>query len=98
MFSKIKDLDRYKSDQKRFSIAIDSTYGQAKEEGKKLLSELNQAVEAFDSVMESLILDSSNNKMDHARAQQMILETKTAMENWVNLNAPNVHVDETSII
>lgn len=98
MFSKIKDLERYKNDQKRFKIAIDSTYGEAKKEGIRLLSELNQAVEAFDSVMESLILDSANNKMDHAQAQRMVLETKTDMENWVNLYAPNVHVDETSNI
>lgn len=98
MFSKIRDLDRYKNDQKRFKLAIDGSFGSAKEEGKRLLAELNQAVEAFDSVMESLILDAQNTKMDHAQAQQMILETKTAMENWVNLNAPNVHVDETSTI
>jgi len=94
MFSKIKDLPRYKSDQKRFLLAIDSTYGEVKIQGQKLLSDLNSAVEAFDSVMEDLIKDNKSNKMDHARAQQMILETKTAIESWVSLNAPNVHVDE----
>lgn len=94
MFSKIKDLPRYKSDQKRFLLAIDSTYGDVKSEGQRLLAELNSAVEAFDSVMDDLIRDNKSNKMDHARAQQMILETKTAIESWVALNAPNVHVDE----
>ena len=98
MFSKIKDLDRYKNDQKRFNLALDATFGETKAEGKHLLTQLNLAVEAFDGVTENLILDGAGNKMDHAQAQQMILEAKTAMENWVNLNAPNVHVDEASII
>ena len=98
MFGKIRDLERYKNDQKRFNLAIEGTYGDAKAEGQRLLEQLHLAVEAFDGVMENLIIDGAGNKMDHAQAQRMILEAKKDMENWVNLNAPGVHVDTTSEI
>ena len=95
MFSRIQDLDRYKSDQKRFNLAIDSTYGNVKEEGMQLLAKLDEAVNNFDLATGSLIVQSGDYRMDHAQAQQAVLESKTALESWVTLNAPNVHVDTT---
>jgi len=93
MFSKIKDLDRYKQDQKRFRLAIDSTEGGIQEQGKKLLANLNSAVESFDNVMEQFISDPSGSRMDHATAQKHIAESKNALENWVLRHAPNIHVE-----
>ncbi len=93
MFSKIRELDRYKIDQKRFNLAIDSTEGEIKEEGKQLLANLNRAVESFDNVMEQFISDPSTTRMDHATAQKLVAESKWALENWVLRHAPNIHVE-----
>jgi hypothetical protein len=93
MFSRIQDLERYKLDQKRFKLAIDSTYGDVKEEGNYLLSKLTSAVENFDDATKHLLLESSDLRNDHASAQQAVHEAKVALEAWVTLNAPNVHVE-----
>lgn len=95
MFSKIRDLDRYKQDQKRFAIAIDSTEGSIQEQGRTLLFNLNQAVSNFDNVMESFILDPTGSRMDHATAQKQVAEAKSALENWVLKHAPNIHVENS---
>lgn len=93
MFSKIRDLERYEQDQKRFRIAIDSTDGILQEQGKQLLAALNQAIENFDNAMVSLISDHSSSKMDHATAQRAVAESKWALENWILKHAPNIHVE-----
>lgn len=95
MFSKIRDLDRYKQDQKRFKIAIDSTEGEIKDQGRKLLANLNTAVEGFDNVMDSFVSDPNGTRMDHATAQKMIVEAKNAIEHWVAVHAPNIHVENS---
>jgi phosphoenolpyruvate-protein kinase (PTS system EI component) len=95
MFSKIKDLDRYKQDQKRFRLAIASTEEDIQEQGKKLLADLNSAVESFDNVMEQFVSDPAGSRMDHATAQKQIAEAKRALENWVLRYAPNIHVETT---
>ena len=95
MFSKIKDLDRYKQDQKRFRIAIDSTEGEIQEQGRQLLATLTTAVENFDNVMEMFVLDPNGSRMDHATAQKQIADSKKALENWVLRHAPNIHVETT---
>ncbi len=93
MLSKISDLEKYKIDQKRFNLAIDSTEGEIQEEGKKLLDTLNQAVKSFDSVMETFITEPATTRMDHATAQKQVAEAKWALENWVLRHAPNIHVE-----
>ena len=93
MFSKIRDLERYDQDQKRFRIAIDSTDGELQEQGRQLLAELNRAIENFDNVMVSLISDHSSSKMDHATAQKVVAESKWALENWILKHAPNIHIE-----
>jgi hypothetical protein len=93
MLSKISDLERYKIDQKRFNLAIDSTEGEIQEEGRRLLAALNQAVSSFDSVMETFITEPATTRMDHATAQKHVAETKIALENWVSRHAPNIHVE-----
>jgi hypothetical protein len=93
MFSKIQDLDRYKNDLKRFRIAIECVEGEEKQQGQYLLDQLVAAVVGFDSVMENLIIEPGAVKLDHATAQKRVLETKTAIENWVLKHAPNVHVE-----
>lgn len=95
MLSKIKDLDRYKQDQKRFSLAIDSTSGETREEGQKLHSKLIEAVTAFDNVMENLVTDPNSSKLDHSTAQKHVAEAKQALENWVLKHAPNIHIETT---
>lgn len=94
MFSKIQDLDRYKQDQKRFNLGIDSASGEAKEEGIRLLSELNKAIFAFDNVMNFLSSNDNGARTDHAVAQEVVLTTKTAMEIWMTNNAPSIHVED----
>jgi len=94
MFSKIKDLDRYKQDQKRFRLAIDSVEGDVKKQGQQLLIELNEAVNGFDNVMEDLV-HLSGSKLDHATAQQKVYETKTALEQWVAQHVPNIHTENS---
>lgn len=93
MFSRIQDLDRYKSDQKRFLLAIDSTYGDVKEEGKQLYSRLEQAVLNFDIATKNMLVESSDLRHDHALAQQSVHDAKVAIEAWVTMNAPNIHVE-----
>lgn len=95
MFSKIRDLDRYKQDQKRFALAIDSTDGEIQEQGKKLLTKLITAVESFDNVMVQFVSDPSGSRMDHATAQKLVAESKQALENWVLRHAPNIHVENS---
>lgn len=93
MFSKIKNLDRFKQDQKRFRLAIDSTEGEIQEQGKKLLANLNLAVESFDNVMIHFVEDPTGSRMDHTTAQQKIAESKQELENWVLRHAPNIHLE-----
>lgn len=95
MFSKIQDLDRYKQDQKRFRLAIDSTSDLVQEQGKQLLKDLIQAVVEFDGVMDNLVLDAKGTKLDHATAQVRVQEAKTAIENWVAKHAPNLHMENS---
>lgn len=95
MFSKIKDLDRYKQDQKRFQIAINSTEGEIQEQGIKLLDTLNTAIQNFDNVMEVFVFDPNGSRMDHATAQKQIAESKRDLENWILRHAPNIHVETT---
>ena len=95
MLSKIKDLERYHQDQKRFKIAIDSTEGLIQEQGKKLLENLNSAIDSFDNIMTYLITDPNSSKMDHATAQKQVAEAKWAIENWVLRHAPNIHVENS---
>lgn len=96
MFSRIQDLPRFHNDLKRFNLALDSVSGDAKTEGTELLSKLLEAVNNFDQATGSLIVQSGDYRMDHAQAQQAVLEAKTAIESWIVLNAPNVHVDTTA--
>ena len=96
MFSRIQDLPRFHNDLKRFNLALDSTHGEVKQQGTELLSKLLEAVNSFDQATGSLIVQSGDYRMDHAQAQQSVLEAKTAIEGWVVMNAPNVHVDTTA--
>lgn len=96
MFSRIQDLSRFHNDLKRFNLAIDSVSGDLKKEGNELLAKLLEAVENFDQATGSLIVQSGDYRLDHAQAQEAVLQAKTAIEGWVVLNAPNVHVDTTA--
>ena len=58
-----------------------------------MFNKLTTAVENFDDATKHLLLESSDLRGDHASAQQAVYEAKVALEAWVTLNAPNVHVE-----
>ena len=94
MFSRIQDLDRYKTDLKRFSLAIDTVDGELKEEIKKLVADLVEAVEVFDNSIGQLGGgEAKQSHVDHVYAQQRVQDTKIAIEDWMAVNAPNIHVE-----
>ena len=99
MFSRIQDLPRYKADLKRFSLGIDSTNSTIHEMGKKCLTDLINAVEAFDTAMSTLIRQEGHGShMDQVAAQENVRITKDAMESWMIQYAPNIHVDEAEFM
>lgn len=93
MFSKISELERFHHDKKRFSLAIDSTFGDTQQEGIKLYNELLEAVFWFDESINGLGGEGAKkNHGDHSYAQQRVVDAKNAIEGWVILHAPNIHV------
>lgn len=95
MLSRIQDLPRFKADMKRFQLGIDSTSSDTHKAGMDLLNQLIVAVKDFDSATESLVSKVGNGAhMDHVSAQERVRETKDNMEIWMNMYAPNIHIDE----
>lgn len=94
MFSRIQDLPRYKADIKRFTLGVDSTSSETQEKGQALLDALVKAVNDFDNSISSLLKQEGHSThMDHVSAQEAVKTTKEAMESWMLMYAPNVHVD-----
>jgi len=98
MFSRIQDLNRYKSDCTRFEFGIQGVLNEhTKKEGRALFDALLQAVMNFDQSTANLASRSqSKAHMDHAAAQEKVRDTKIAMEAWMMQNAPNVHMETTT--
>ena len=95
MFSRIQDLPRYKADIKRFTLGIDSTSSETQEKGQACLDSLIKAVSDFDNSMSLLLKQEGHSShMDHVSAQEAVKTTKDAMESWMLMYAPNIHVDE----
>lgn len=92
MFSRIQDLDRYKTDCIRFELAIAGQENEIQHEGQQLFDQLVTAVKVFDDVTVNLIKKSAGH-IDHAQAQEQVQHAKEAMEKWMALYAPNTHVD-----
>lgn len=95
MLSRIQDLPRFKADLKRFQLGIDSTSTEVYQQGLELLKQLVVAVKDFDLATGALVSkDGRTGHMDHVSAQERVRETKDAMEIWMTMYAPNIHVDE----
>lgn len=94
MMSRIQDLPRFKADLKRFQLGIDSTSTDTYAQGVKLLENLIIAVKAFDNATSGLVKKEGNSgHMDYVSAQEVVRDTKDAMEIWMTQYAPNIHVD-----
>ena len=96
MLSRIQDLPRFKADMKRFQLGIDSTSTEIYQQGVALLENLINAIKAFDGATNTLVKKEGHSAhMDYVSAQEVVRETKDAMEIWMTRYAPNVHVDST---
>lgn len=95
MFSRIQDLDRFKNDCKRFTLGIQGSLGEVREEGQHLFNKLIESVQTFDNATMGLVVQAgSTGHRDHASAQEVLQKAKEAMEIWMHTNAPNIHIDE----
>ena len=93
MHSRIRDLERFQTDKKRFQIAIDCVEGTLREEGQKLYADLIDAVETFDNTLDALMsYGGSQMHGDVKQATDRVSETKNRMEDWVAYHTPNIHV------
>lgn len=97
MFSRIQDLDRYKTDCKRFTLGIQGQLVEIATEGQELFDRLQLAIEDFDNTTRGLIKKTETGAhLDHVAAQERVREAKTAMEMWMLTHAPNTHVEEVT--
>jgi hypothetical protein len=97
MFSRIQDLDRYKTDCKRFNLGIQGQSVETAKQGQQLFDQLQTTIEDFDNTTRGLIKKTETGAhLDHVAAQDRVREAKIAMEAWMLAHAPNTHVEEVT--
>jgi len=96
MLSRVQDLPRFKADCERFYLGVCCVSGELREEGERLFENLKEAVHNFDECVAMGFRGPAKvGHMDHVRAQEHLAKCKEVMEQWMLLNAPNVHIDES---
>ncbi len=96
MLSRVQDLPRFHADCERFELGVKCHSGELRDQGRRLFDALKEAVFRFDeSVAMGFRGAVKANHFDHVQAQEHLAKCKEEMEQWMLVNAPNVHVDET---